>query len=62
MIGDLCVLGGLQAVEGLSKGIFGALKICSNRGQATRPVHCYVVCTNASWHPFDRGPGISYVL
>lgn len=61
MIGDLCVLGGLLPVEGLSKGIFGALKSCSNRGQAARPVGCYVVCAHASWPPFERGPGISFV-
>ena len=51
MIGVLGVFGGLLPGEGLSKGIFGALKSCSNRGQATRPVRCYVVCAHATWPP-----------
>lgn len=52
MRGDLCVLGGLLPVEGLPKGIFGALKSCNKRGQATSPVGCYVVCAHAPWPPF----------
>ena len=51
VISVLCVLGGLLPAEGLSKGIFGALKSCGNRGQATKPVGCYVVCAYAPWPP-----------
>ena len=50
-IGVLCVLRGLLPTEGLSKGIFGALKTCSKKGQTTRPVGCYVVCAHAPWLP-----------